>query len=103
MRVHAVCVNESPAAGRAFCCACFSPGAAVLHARTQGVKLALLNVWEGAERDRPHEAPGLAFAVSATTLAATPAEATPDSTSAVLGHSQVQITLTSRHTRLISS
>ncbi len=38
------------------------------------------------------EAPGLAFAVSATTLVATPAEATPDSTSAVLRHTQVQIT-----------
>jgi hypothetical protein len=38
------------------------------------------------------EAPGLAFAVSATPLAATPAEATPESTSAVLEHSQVQIT-----------
>jgi hypothetical protein len=40
----ALCVNESPAARRAFCCACFSPGGAVLHAHTQGVKLALLNV-----------------------------------------------------------
>jgi hypothetical protein len=39
---------------------------------------------EGADRDRAQEASGLAFAVSATTLAATPAEATPESTSAVL-------------------
>ncbi len=39
---------------------------------------------EGVERHRAQEASGLAFAVSATTLAATPAEATPDSTSAVL-------------------
>jgi hypothetical protein len=36
-------------------------------------------------------APELAFPVSATTLAATPAEATPDSTSAVLQAWQVQI------------
>ena len=46
--------------------------------------------------DRAQEAPGFAFAVSATTLAAIPAEATPDSTSAVLRHPQVQITPTSR-------
>ena len=32
-----------------------------------------------------------------STLAATPAEATPDSTSAVLGHSQVQITREASH------
>ena len=45
---------------------------------------------EAADRDRAQEAPGLAFAVSATTLAAIPAEATPNSTSAVLRHTQVQ-------------
>ena len=50
---------------------------------------------EAADRDRAQEAPGLAFAVSATTLAAIPAEATPDSTSAVLRHTQAHITPTS--------
>jgi hypothetical protein len=50
------------------------------------------------DRDRariaigPRKPQGRAFAVSATTLAATPAEATPESTSAVLGHSQAPIT-----------
>ena len=36
------------------------------------------------DRDRAQYAPGLAFAVSAATLPAIPAEATPDSSSAVL-------------------
>ena len=38
------------------------------------------------------QAPGFAFAVSATTVAGAPAEATPKSTSAVLRNPQVQIT-----------
>ena len=45
----------------------------------------------------PQEASGRAFAVSATTPAAIPAEATTESTSAVLRHSQVQITLKPPH------
>src|SRR5829696_6456993 len=44
---------------------------------------------EGAEHDRAQEARGLAFDVSATTLAAAPGRATPESTSTVLRHSQV--------------
>jgi hypothetical protein len=49
----------------------------------------------------PREAPGLAFAVSATTLAAS--AAAPDSTSAVSRHPQVQITLPAPHIELIRS
>jgi hypothetical protein len=55
------------------------------------------------ESIRPKEAPGLAFAVSATTLAVTPAEATPDSASAVLRHSQGQITREAAAPRLTLS
>jgi hypothetical protein len=43
-------------------------------------------------RKRPEDLPGRVLNVAAITPAATPIEATPEPTSAVLTHSQVQIT-----------
>ena len=64
-------------------------------AKTSSRTRVLLLDAEGAEHDRPRKPE--AFDVSATTVAALPAEATPDSTSAVYGHRQVQIIREASH------
>jgi hypothetical protein len=74
-----------------------------LKAKTSSRTRVLLLDAEGAEHDRAQEARGLAFDVSATTLAAAPGEALLSQPRPFYRHPQAQITPTSRHARLISS